>query len=373
MRIEDIQNLYRHDFNSFIRFSYQELYPYAEYQHNWHIDVIAHHLSQVEAGKIKRLIINLPPRMLKSHCASVALPAYILGRDPRKKLLYLHNGRSLGRDLEEQCAALMQSRRYRALFPQSAIRQEQNRLITSFGGMRQHMPMMSRLTGLGADIIIIDDPMSTDDAKSKQERERLHQQFDENILQRLNNKKSGAIVLIMQRLHEDDLTAHLLKKEEEWVHISMPSIAIKDEVWNLPNGKTHTRLKRAAIHPERESVDDLVETMEMVGGHAFSYQYLQGQYKPKFGEYGEGGYCLQPCTSEDFYDKSQPGHDIFAFVTLKESQLILPKVFGVGDDLVPDFIRTLTPEEKKREFEETLKRAEEFAKNHDYDITKYLD
>lgn len=319
MQVEDIQNIYRHDFSSFTRFAFQELYPHADYRHNWHIDVVAHCLSKVERGEINRLIINLPPRMLKSHCASVAFPAYVLGRDPRKKLLYLHNGHSLGRDLEEQCAALMQSRRYRALFPQNIIRNDSDRILTSYGGQRRHTPIMSRLTGIGADMIIIDDPISTNDVKNQYERERLNQQFDENILQRLNNKKSGAIVLVMQRLHKHDLTAHLLAKNEGWVHVDIPSIALKDEVWNLPHGRTYTRLKHEVIHRERESADDLTKVLKSVGGYAFSYQYLQGQYTPHFGETGEGGIWLPN----------------IGFVKMQEAELILPRVFGIGEDPCP--------------------------------------
>jgi hypothetical protein len=367
MRTEDIQNVYRHDFASFIHFAFKELHPYVDYQHNWHIDVIAHYLSKVENGEITRLIINLPPRMLKSHCASIAFPAFVLGRDPRKKLLYLHNGQSLGRDLEGQCATLMQSRRYRALFPQNIIRQDSDRLLTSHGGHRCHMPIMSRLTGLGADMIIIDDPISTDDVKNQHERQRLNQQFDENILQRLNNKKSGAIILVMQRLHENDLTAHLLAKNEGWVHVDIPSIALKDETWDLPHGRTHKRLKREAMHPARESIDELVETLHSVGGYAFSYQYLQGQYKPHFGEYGEGGICLRPCTSEDFIDSGQTGHDMFALFKMKESALILPKVFGIGHDLVPDKRCKITQEDRERKFEKLYGIASSAPENHDYD------
>lgn len=335
MRVDDIQNMYRHDLGSFFHFAHHELNPHKIYQDNFHIGVMAHYLNMVISGKIRRLIINIPPRMLKSHCASVAFPAYVLGRDPRKKLLYLHNSRALGRDLQEQCAALMATRRYRALFPQNIIRPDGDRLLISLGGGRQYALMMARLTGLGADYIVIDDPISTDDAHNAHERARLNRQFDENILQRLNDKKSGAIILITQRLGEDDLTAHLLAKEEGWVHVSMPAIALEDELWNLSHGRTHKRCKGEALHPARESAEDLIGILESIGGHAFAYQYLQGQYKPRFDETGRGGIWLP---------------DI-GFVTLNESDLILPRVFGIGDDPCPDGMRTrLTEEEFQKKY-----------------------
>ncbi len=199
MKIEDFQNMLRLDLTCFTRFAFNILHPHAQYQHNWHVDLMARALTQVSNGEIKRLIITMPPCMLKSHCVSIAWPAWELGRDPLKKFLCLHASNALGRDLDAACLELMESRRFRALFPSTRIGLKKNKLCTSFGGHRQFMPINGRLTGLGADIIIIDDPISTTDARDPKARQLLHQQFDDNILQRLNNKKDGAIVLVMQR------------------------------------------------------------------------------------------------------------------------------------------------------------------------------
>ena len=346
MKIEDYQNILRHDFSSFIRFAFRELYPHTEYQHNWHIDLIAHYLTKVINGEIKRLIINTPPRMLKSYCASIALSAWLLGRDPRKRLLYLHGSKTLGLELEAACLELMKSRRYRALFPSTVVRGEKGKLTTSFGGRRQFMPIMSRLTGLGSDIIIIDDPISTTDVRDKGARRRLHQQFDENILQRLDDKKDGAIVLVMQRVHEDDLTQHLLQKDEEWIQLNLPAIALKDEMWNLPYGRKAHRKKAQALHPERESRAQLQEILEAIGGYAFSYQYLQGAYKPKFGEAGEGCLYITPFREGVFWDARTAPKGIQGFIHFNESRLILPRVFGIGIDPYPDDMRNSLTEEE---------------------------
>ena len=346
MKTEDYQKILRHDFGSFIRFAFKELHPYADYQHNWHIDVMAHYLTKVVNGECNRLIINIPPRMLKSHCASIALAAWLLGRDPRKRLLYLHGSKVLGLELEDACLQLMNSRRYRATFPGTVIKEETGKLITNFGGRRQFMNIMSRLTGLGSDIIIIDDPISTADARDKGARRRLRQQFDENILQRLDDKKNGAIVLIMQRLHEDDLSAHLLAKNESWVHVNIPAVAMQDETWNLPYGKTYKRRKSEILHPTRESKDQLLEILHSIGGYAFAHQYIQGAYKPQFGDEGEGCLWLTPMREGIFWDaRKDPSHP-HGFYPFTEKDLILPRVFGIGEDpYPPDMRHRLTTEE----------------------------
>ena len=346
MNTEDLMNMYRHDLGSFTQFGFRELHPHIPYQHNWHIDAIAHALSEVERGNIRRLIITLPPRALKSHCVSVSWPAFLLGRNPRLKLLYLHAGKALGQELENSCQALMSSRRYRALFPSTVIRQQKQKLLTGFGGYRQFMPVMGRLTGLGADIIVIDDSIGAVEARDDHERAKVNAQFDDNIWQRLNSKSKGAIVIVMQRMHEDDLVSHVLKKDESWVHLNMPAIAIADEVWNLPYGKTHFRKKGEVLHPARESRDQLVEILHAIGGYTFSLQYLQALYKPKFGMYGKGALWLTPMRDGIFYDERQNSGGLHGFYHFSESSLILPKIFGIGEDPYPDNMRnTMTLEE----------------------------
>ena len=348
MKIEDIQNLYRHDFGSFIQCAFGILNPHVQFQDNWHIQLMANYLKQVSDGKIKRLIINMPPRMLKSECVSVAWPAWELGRNPHKKILCLHASNALGRDLDEACFELMASRRYRSLFPSTIIKSEANRLMTSFKGRRQFMPIMGRLTGLGSDIIIIDDPMSSTEARNMHERQSLNDQFDDNILQRLNDKTNGAIVLVMQRLHEEDLTSHLLAKDEGWVHLNLPAIAVQDEIWELPYGQKYQRAKGEALHEARESREQLLGILKALGGYPFSYQYLQGAYKPHFGEEGYGSIWLTPQREGVFWDARTSPQRPFGFYDLKEEDLILPKVFNIGyDPHPPDMRDGLSPEELK--------------------------
>lgn len=282
-RATDIQELYRLDFHSFTQFAFHCINPGSPYQDNWHVQLIADYLTQVAKGNIKRLIINLPPRMLKSHCTSVSFVAWMLGRDPRKKILCLHASSALGKDLEEDFLRVMQNPRYRALFEQTRLTESGRKLQTNFGGYRQCLTMETKLTGIGADIIIVDDPISTLDASDDILRAQVNTQFDHNILQRLNSKKDGVIIVVMQRLHEDDLTGHLLKKSDGWVHLSLPAIAVQEEEWALSDAVKHSRKIYEALHPERESYDELMEIRKNIGGAAFSSQYLQLQLEESYG------------------------------------------------------------------------------------------
>jgi hypothetical protein len=346
MKTEDIQNLYRHDLSSFMQFAFTELHPHATYHHNWHIDVMAHYLNLMSQGVIKKLIINMPPRMLKSQCVSVAWPAWGLGRDARKSFLCLHGSKSLGLDLHDRSHELMTSRRYQALFPNTRIKEEKNKLITAFKGKRQFMTLASKLTGLGADNIIVDDPMSTEEAHCDETRAQINRQFDENVLQRLSDKKNGSIVVVMQRLHDNDLTGHLLAKNNGWVHIDLSAIALENEVWDLPYGKIYHRPKGELLHEARMSQDDLLETLRSVGGYAFAYQYLQGQYQPRFGDTGKGALWLTPMREGVFYDGQKNEDAKHGFYEFTEADLILPKLFGIGEDPYPSNMRSnMTMEE----------------------------
>lgn len=340
MSTEIIKNMYRHDLSSFTGFSHQVLNPHAPYLDNWHMQVMADVLTKVSRGEITRLIINLPPRMGKSLCASVAFPAWMLGRDPTRKIICLTGGKTLGQELHAASSTLMGSRRYRSLFPHLRPTDVGDRIYTGHGGYRLSMNIEARMTGLGGNIIIMDDPIDALRAQDKSDRERLNEQFDQNILQRLNNKKTDAIILVMQRVHENDLTAYLLSKNEEWVHVNMPAIALQDEVWDLPHGRKYMRGRCEALHTARETAPQLVRILRSVGGYAFAYQYLQGLYKPVFGENGEGGIYVTPFREGQLWDAVTMGSSSGIFVRYKEERFILPRVFGIGEDPAPPDMRT---------------------------------
>jgi len=111
----------RNDLSSFLQKCFQTVDAGSRYRHNWHIDAIAYHLEQVERGEITRLIITMPPRSLKSISASVAFPAWLLGRNPRKRILAVSYAESLAEKFALDCQKVMQSGWYRSCFPRARI------------------------------------------------------------------------------------------------------------------------------------------------------------------------------------------------------------------------------------------------------------
>src|SRR5213592_1931644 len=113
---QEFAALMRSDFHGFIERSFHELNPGTKFRDNWHIAVIAHKLEQLRRGNIKRLIINLPPRSLKSHCTSIALPAWLLGHDPSAQIICASYAQDLSNKLAMDCRTLMMSNLYKRIF-----------------------------------------------------------------------------------------------------------------------------------------------------------------------------------------------------------------------------------------------------------------
>src|SRR5262249_9995107 len=179
----------------------------------------------------QRLIITLPPRHLKSLLASVALPAWCLGHNPSAQILCVSYAQDLADKLARDCRSIMMRPWYRRLFPAPPAPHPQavQEFITSGQGYRLATSTGGVLTGRGADFILIDDPLKPEEALSKALRLACNEWFLNTLYSRLNDKRSGAIVIIMQRLHEDDLVGHVLA-QESWEVLSFPAIAEADEV-----------------------------------------------------------------------------------------------------------------------------------------------
>jgi hypothetical protein len=156
----------RCDFSAFVHRSFLELNGQAAFLSNWHLEVLAAKLEDVRLGRCRRLIINIPPRHLKSHTATIAFPAWLLGHDPAKRILTVCYAQDLSDKLARDSRALMASPFYQSLFDTrlSPDRQAVGEFETTEGGYRFSSSVGGVVTGRGADIIIVDDPMKADDA-----------------------------------------------------------------------------------------------------------------------------------------------------------------------------------------------------------------
>jgi hypothetical protein len=250
---------------------------------NWHIEAMAYHLEQVRRGKITRLIINCPPRYLKSLLTSVAFPAYMLGHDSRKCLIVVSHGSDLAVKLANDCRTVINSPRYKSTFPGlqiSRMKNTESEITTTRGGFRLATSIDGSITGRGGHIIIIDDPLKPSDASSDAKREHVNAWFKNTLYSRLDNKQTGAIIIVMQRLHDDDLCGWLSKNSHGWTFLNLPAIALEEEQIPIGDGRFYHRHIGDVLHPERESKSDLDKICSEVGEEIFNTQYQQCPSQP---------------------------------------------------------------------------------------------
>jgi predicted phage terminase large subunit-like protein len=232
---------------------------------------------------VRRLIINMPPRSLKSIAASVAFPAFVLGHDPSRRIICVSYSTDLAKKHSNDFRAVLESPWYRSTFPNARIgpfKNTETEIELTARGFRLATSVGGTLTGRGGDIIVIDDPLKPDDALSEAKRSAANQWFMNTLLSRLDDKRTGAIVVVMQRVHIDDLTGFLLGQSDEWDVFSLPAVAYTDEVIPLSAERVYRRKAGEALSPEREPLYVLDALKLQIGSDAFSAQYQQSPAPP---------------------------------------------------------------------------------------------
>ena len=274
----DYAALLRNDLVAFIHRAFCDLNPQTLFRQAAYIELLASRLEDCRAGRVRRLIVNLPPRSLKSHCCSIAFIAWLLGHNPAIQIIAASYGQDLADKLARDTRTLMEADWYRALFPtRLSARKAVNDFTTTAGGTRMATSVGGVLTGRGADVIVIDDPLKPDQALSDVGRKAVNEWYENTLLSRLNNKRTGCIIIVMQRLHQDDLVGHVLP-QDDWTVLSFPSIAEELECipFSTPYGlRRFLRQPGEALHPERESVVEYEAMRRRIGLYNFSSQYQQ--------------------------------------------------------------------------------------------------
>lgn len=216
--------------------------PGTPFKSNWHIDSICDHLEAVSRGEIKRLIINIPPRHMKSLTVGVFWPTWAWLRAPEIRWLFASYAETLSKRDSLKCRRVIESQGGRhhggtlmervgykgilsLLGDPWSLASDQNekvrfenertgyRLATSVGGSA---------TGEGGDILVIDDPHKADEVESDLQRQNVLDWMDGTMSTRLNDPTTGRVVIVMQRLHENDLTGHLLA-QGGYEHLCLPA------------------------------------------------------------------------------------------------------------------------------------------------------
>ncbi|QOD37862.1 phage terminase large subunit [Candidatus Wolbachia massiliensis] len=311
-------------FLKFIELCFQTVVPGCEYNDYQYIKVIADRLEAAHVGKMRRIIFNMPPRSMKSMCVSVAWPAWILGHQPTARIIVASYSQRLSEKHSLDTRCVMQSSWYRELFPEVELSTEQNtkyKFQTVQRGYRIATSVGGTLTGEGGDFIIVDDPLSSAQALSETLRKRATNWFDQTLVPRLNDRKKGVIVLVMHRLHQEDLTGHLLSKPKNiWHHICLPIIAENKEIiysikkpahpvirvttngytsnksWisasrvgMIPPVILYSREEGQLLYPLDEGKEEIEMMKVELGSYAFAAQYqqnplpfLSGMIKPEW-------------------------------------------------------------------------------------------
>jgi predicted phage terminase large subunit-like protein len=268
--------LLRTDLLAFLERAFRDIDPRNRLLIVDYVELLTEALHDVAAERNRRLIINLPPRHLKSVLASIVFPAWLLGRDPRLRIAVVSHGQGLARDLALRTLRLVTSDWYADIFPETRLRSDRAGAMdfeTTEGGGRYAASLDTGVTGRGFDVIIVDDPLSAHDARSAAERERVKEAYDGMIASRLDDPGRGAIIVVHQRLHEDDLTGHLLPKGG-WRHISLPLVAEEEAKYRI-GSRIWTRQVGEPLVPALYSPDEIRKIRAERGEAIFATQYQQ--------------------------------------------------------------------------------------------------
>lgn len=268
--------LMRESLPFFTRRVFKHLNPDTPYLHNWHIDLIGEYLMALYRGEILRLVINMPPRYMKSICCNTAFSAWLLGHKPSTQVLTATYADDLALKFNTETREIIQSEWYRRAFPNLQIAPDQNEkgyFRTTRHGHRKATSVGTSRIGYGGDFLIVDDPLNPKKAASDTERQAGIDWFNQSFYTRTNNKKTARILVVMQRLHKGDLSGVLLE-DPRWQHLNIQAIAESHQIISFGN-VTVERQPGDILHPAREGPAEMEEAKTRLGTQGFSAQYQQ--------------------------------------------------------------------------------------------------
>lgn len=270
--------------HEFVRQAWHVLEPATPFIDGWHIGAKCEYLEAITLGQITRLIINEPPRYMKSITVSVCWPVWEWGPKRRPHLRYLFSSYASELSVKHSVdrRTILRSGWYRQNWGSYFALTSDNARKTEFENDRRGVMSTTSTggasTGKGGNRVIVDDPVNPKQALSDVERVNANTHFDQTLYTRLNDKQRDAIVLVMQRLHTSDLTGHLLerKRDEGWVHLNLQAQAEKRTVISLPiTQKEIVREPGDVLWPAREDAPTLAKTKASLGSYAYGGQYQQ--------------------------------------------------------------------------------------------------
>lgn len=217
-------------FYEFVKAAWPHFDP-ADFVDNWHLEDICDHMQAVAEGYISRLLLNEPPRTGKTAILSICYCAWIWAqpertamKGPQVSFFYASYAEKLALEHSIKCLRLIQSRWYQERWGHrfKMIRESAGHIENDKGGYRMASSVDAKATGYGADVIIADDPHLVKEAESENIREDTVRWWSETMPSRMNNRQTGAMIVVMQRVHEGDLSGAILASGNEYVHFCVP-------------------------------------------------------------------------------------------------------------------------------------------------------
>ena len=278
LKISDILcAVYAAELFPFVQRTLSELRPGKDFHYGHHIRAICHALEKMERGETTRLLILMPPRHLKSHCVSVAFTAWMLGRDPSRRIIAASYGADLAETFSAEVRRLLEARWVRGVFPKLHLDKRKanaQALGTTLNGYRLATSVGGPLTGKGCDFLVIDDLMKAEEAASQTKRDAVWEWFIGTAMTRFDNPKIGAAVVVAQRLHEDDLPGRLIQSGD-WEVLELPAIETRERLVPLSETVNWERKPGEILLPEHMGEAELERKRREIGNAAFEAQYQQ--------------------------------------------------------------------------------------------------
>ena len=263
----------------FVKQSWHVVEPGIPFIKSWHIEQICEHLEAITSGDIRKLLINIPPRHSKSTIVSVMWPIWEWLTDPSQKFLCASYSGNLSIRDNLKARRLIQSPWYQDrwghMFELAGDQNAKARFENSATGYRLATSVGGTATGEGGSRLILDDPHGAQDAQSDTMRESALEWFDMVWSTRLNNPKKDAMVTVMQRLHERDISGHILEDIGGWEHICIPA------EWDGKRRKTvlgpydPRTVKGELICPERFGEAEITQLKQLLGAYGTAGQLQQ--------------------------------------------------------------------------------------------------
>lgn len=254
-----------------------------------HISIICRLLEKMFLGDVRRALVCIPPRYLKTYLISIAYTAWLLGKNPRTRIICASYGAQLAEKFSADTLRLMRSPWYRRVFPGTILdpkQQNKTEIGTTVGGYRLATSVGGTVTGRGADLIIVDDPLKASEAHSPTARETCINWFSSTIHSRFDQPKKGKVIVVAQRLHAEDLPGHLIATGD-WDELILPAANPKKQDYDIVAGGLQARFVCGRIlQPSRHDKEDLERLRREMGEHDFEAQFNQCPLPP-------GGFLFQ--------------------------------------------------------------------------------